>query len=134
MAADFATTGLSVRAHPMALVRPALAGGRVRTVRELERLAGPGAGGGGRDGDRAAAAGDGPAASSSSSLEDETGIANLVVMPDVYERYRPVVRGSPFLLAGGRVERSGRWSTCGSDALAPLDLAPAVGHRARYFR
>ena len=41
------------------------------------------------------------------SLEDETGIANLVVMPDVYERFRPLVRNAPFLIARGRVERSG---------------------------
>ena len=43
------------------------------------------------------------------SLEDETGIANLVVMPDIYERYRALVRGSPFLLVAGTdgAERAG---------------------------
>ena len=67
------------------------------------------------------------------SLEDETGIANLVVMPDVYERFRPVVRGSPFLLARGRVERSGKVVNVRVDSVAPLALAPQVGGRARDF-
>ena len=35
------------------------------------------------------------------SLEDETGIANLVVMPDVYARCRAALRGSAFLVARG---------------------------------
>jgi error-prone DNA polymerase len=68
------------------------------------------------------------------SLEDETGIANLVVMPDVYERCRPVVRGSPFLVARGRVERSGQVVNVRVDGLAPLAFAPEVGDRSRDFR
>ncbi len=68
------------------------------------------------------------------SLEDETGIANLVVMPDVYERCRPVVRGAPFLLARGKVERSGAVVNVRVDSVAPLALAPGVGSRAREFR
>ena len=68
------------------------------------------------------------------SLEDETGIANLVVMPDVYERCRPVVRGSPFLVARGRVERNGQVVNVRVDGLAPLAFAPAVGSRSRDFR
>jgi error-prone DNA polymerase len=130
---DYATTGLSVRGHPMALVRPTLAGGRVRTASELGRLD-----------DRASVEVAGlvivrqrPETAHGIvfvSLEDETGIANLVVMPDVYERCRPVVRGSPFLLARGRVERNGRVVNVRVDALAPLAFAPTVGERARNFR
>ena len=129
---DYATTGLSPRGHPMALVRPTLAGDRVRTVRELNRLE-----------DRAAVEVAGlvivrqrPETAHGIvfvSLEDETGIANLVVMPDVYERYRPVVRGSPFLVARGRLERNGRVLNVRVEALAPLAFAPSVGERARNF-
>jgi error-prone DNA polymerase len=129
---DYATTGLSVRGHPMALVRPTLAGGRVRTASELSRLD-----------DRAPVEVAGlvivrqqPETAHGIvfvSLEDETGIANLVVMPDVYERFRPVVRGSPFLLARGRVERNGRVVNVRVEALAPLAFAPTVGERARNF-
>jgi error-prone DNA polymerase len=55
------------------------------------------------------------------------------VMPDVYEKFRPVVRGSPFLLARGRVERNGKVVNVRVDSVAPLALAPAVGDRARSF-
>jgi error-prone DNA polymerase len=133
VSADFATTGLSVRGHPMALIRPTLASGRIRSARELARLP-----------DRAPVEVAGlvivrqrPETASGIvfvSLEDETGIANLVVMPDVYERFRPVVRGAPFLVARGRVERNGMVVNVRVDSLAPLALAPSVGDRARDFR
>ena len=37
-------------------------------------------------------------------LEDETGVANIVVWPKVFERYRPVVMGARLVLIRGRVE------------------------------
>jgi error-prone DNA polymerase len=133
VSADFATTGLSVRAHPMAVMRPALGSARIRTARELARLP-----------DRAPVEVAGlvivrqrPETAAGIvfvSLEDETGIANLVVMPDVYERFRPVVRGAAFLLARGRVERNGQVVNVRVSSLAPLALAPSVGDRARSFR
>jgi error-prone DNA polymerase len=133
ISADFATTGLSARGHPMSVMRASLPGGRIRTARELARLP-----------DRAPVEVAGlvivrqrPETASGIvfvSLEDETGIANLVVMPDVYERCRTVVRGAPFVLARGRVERSGEVVNVRVDSVAPLALAPAVGNRAREFR
>ncbi len=117
----------------MALVRPALASGRIRTAREVARMP-----------DRSPVEVAGlvivrqrPQTAKGIvfvSLEDETGIANLVVMPDVYERCRPVVRGAPFLLARGQVERSGQVVNVRVASVAPLALAPAVGNRAREFR
>ncbi len=131
--ADYATGGLSVRAHPMAILRPALAGGAIRTARELDRL-----------GDRDAVELAGlvivrqrPETARGVvfvSLEDETGIANLVVRPEVYERYRAVVRGCPFLVARGRVERTGRVVNVQVESVAPLAFAPAGAPRARDFR
>ena len=41
------------------------------------------------------------------SLEDETGIANLVLWSTTFEQYRSVARLSGVLLAQGRVERQG---------------------------
>ena len=41
-------------------------------------------------------------------LEDEHGQANLIVPPQVYDRYRAVVRGEPLILARGKLERHGR--------------------------
>ena len=133
VSADFATTGLSVRGHPMAILRGTLPGGVVRTARELARLP-----------DRAPVEVAGlvivrqrPQTAAGIvfvSLEDETGIANLVVMPDVYERFRAVVRGAPFLVARGQVERSGEVVNVRVRSVAPLALAPQVGNRAREFR
>jgi error-prone DNA polymerase len=133
VSADFGATGLSARGHPMALVRPALASGRIRTAREVARMP-----------DRAPVEVAGlvivrqrPQTAKGIvfvSLEDETGIANLVVMPDVYERCRPVVRGAPFLLARGEVERSGQVVNVRVSSVAPLALAPSVESRAREFR
>jgi error-prone DNA polymerase len=132
ISSDYAATGLSVRSHPMAVVRPSLPGGKVRTARELLRMQ-----------DRAPVEVAGmvivrqrPETAAGIvfvSLEDETGIANLVVMPDVYERFRPVVRGSPFLLARGRVERNGLVVNVRVESITPLSLAPPVGDRARDF-
>ncbi len=130
--ADYASTGLSERAHPMSLLRPALAGRGTRTARELGRMR-----------DRAAVEVAGlvvvrqrPQTAKGIvfvSLEDETGIANLVVMPDVYEQYRPLVRGSPFLVARGRVERTGQVVNVRVRELRPLAPAPAVGAQSRDF-
>ena len=41
-------------------------------------------------------------------LEDEHGQANLIILPQVYERYRAIIRGEPLLLASGKLERLGR--------------------------
>ena len=41
-------------------------------------------------------------------LEDETGMVNCIVRPEVYERYRSVVRADPLIVAWGRLERRER--------------------------
>jgi error-prone DNA polymerase len=40
-------------------------------------------------------------------LEDEEGLVNLIVRPDVYERYRPALRNAPLLWVEGRLQREG---------------------------
>lgn len=67
-------------------------------------------------------------------LEDETGIANLIVRPKVYERFRRVARHSSTLLATGKVERQGVVVHVLVNALAnvPNPLAP-VANRSRDF-
>jgi len=40
-------------------------------------------------------------------LEDEEGLMNLIVRPDVYERYRDVLRNAPLLWIEGRLQREG---------------------------
>ena len=41
-------------------------------------------------------------------LEDEHAQVNLIVPPQVYDRFRAVVRGEPLLLARGRYEHADR--------------------------
>ena len=41
-------------------------------------------------------------------LEDETGIANLVIWRDTFERFRSTIRLSESLLAEGKIERQGQ--------------------------
>ncbi|MFC5344049.1 error-prone DNA polymerase [Brevundimonas staleyi] len=60
-------------------------------------------------------------------LEDETGVANLVVWPDVFERLRPVAMGARMVLAVGRIQRSEE----GVTHLVVEDLidwTPMLGH------
>ncbi|MCK6454185.1 MAG: error-prone DNA polymerase [Alphaproteobacteria bacterium] len=110
--ADYATLSLSLKRHPVALLRDAL--GRVRLDARVPivpagRLAAT------ADGRRVAVAGlvlirqrPGSAAGVIfMTLEDETGVANLVVWPDVMERHRRVVMGGRLVLALGRLQREG---------------------------
>jgi error-prone DNA polymerase len=39
-------------------------------------------------------------------LEDETGVANLVVMPEVFARHRKVIMSARLMLAEGRIQKS----------------------------
>jgi len=41
-------------------------------------------------------------------LEDETGVANLIIPPSIFDRYRPAARHASFAGAEGRVERQGK--------------------------
>jgi error-prone DNA polymerase len=40
-------------------------------------------------------------------VEDESGVARLIIRPDVYEKYRRDLRHSVSILATGKVERNG---------------------------
>jgi hypothetical protein len=44
-------------------------------------------------------------------LEDKTGLANLVVWPQVFERFRRVVMSASMIAVRGRIQGRGRWST-----------------------
>ncbi len=64
-------------------------------------------------------------------LEDETGLANLVIAPPAYERLRPLARDAHLLVAHGRVEREGLVVNLRVEELAHLrDVARGVpdGH------
>ena len=101
--ADYDTTGLTARSHPLAQLRPALPQG-VAASRDLPRIA---------HGARVRVAGmvvarQRPGTASGvvfMLLEDEHGTINLIVPPRLYERSRLTVRTEPLVLAAGRLER-----------------------------
>jgi error-prone DNA polymerase len=107
--ADYALTGLSLEAHPLSLLRPRLAALGARPCAVLKDVkAAP-------HGSRLKIAGlvllrQRPATASGvlfMTLEDESGIANLVVWRREQEVYRAAVLESRLLLVSGRVERDG---------------------------
>ncbi|HEX6074428.1 MAG TPA: error-prone DNA polymerase [Micromonosporaceae bacterium] len=57
------------------------------------------------------------------SLEDETGILNVVCSEGLWHRYRRVARTSPALLVRGRLERAEGVTNLVAERLAPLDLS-----------
>jgi error-prone DNA polymerase len=67
-------------------------------------------------------------------LEDETGIANLIIWRDTFERYRRVGRLSTILLVRGTVERGGEVVHVHASHLESLDAdLPAVAAVSRDF-
>ncbi len=106
MLADYRTTSLSIDVHPLQLLRPHLPAGTLSSVELLEQP----------HGSRVAVAGmvvarQRPATANGvvfMLLEDEHAQVNLILPPQVYERFRAVVRGEPLLLAHGRYERFDR--------------------------
>jgi error-prone DNA polymerase len=100
LVADYAGTGVTLGPHPMALRRAELAARRVRRACDLPA---------GRDGERVRVAGSvivrqRPGTAKGFvflSLEDETGIANVIVTPGLFARQRWALVAEPFLLAEG---------------------------------
>jgi error-prone DNA polymerase len=103
MLADYGSTGVTLREHPLELMRPDLPGD-LRTSEQLERHP---------DGRRVRVAGlvvarQRPATAKGVTfmlLEDEHGTINLIVPPPLHERFRLAVRTEPLVLATGRLER-----------------------------
>ena len=54
------------------------------------------------------------------SLEDETGMVNVICPPQVWERHQPVATTAAALLIRGRIERTGGAVNLVADALRPL--------------
>ena len=103
-AADLRGTGIAVGPHPVSLERHRLRELGVRTAAELRQL---------RNGQRVRAGGlcivrQRPGTAKGFvflSLEDETGISNIVIDPPTFERNRRPVLGSALLVVEGRLER-----------------------------
>ena len=103
LAADYSGTGLTVGRHPMHFVREALNELGVTRAADLPGF---------RNGGNVKVAGcvivrqrPGTAKGIAFlSLEDETGISNIVVMPDLFMENKLVIVTSPYLMIDGRVQ------------------------------
>ena len=132
--ADYRSSGLSLKGHPMSVLRPELDRRGVVPADQLVRM----------PADRKLrVAGlvllrQRPSTARGITfvtLEDESGIANLVVRPDVWERFRNVARGSNAVLARGMLQREGDVIHVVVDRLDDLsELLPSVHLRSRDFR
>jgi error-prone DNA polymerase len=130
---DFRAVGLSVDRDPVGMVRDQLRARGVQSAAQV--LARPA-------GARVQAAGivahrQRPGTASGMlfmTMEDETGMLNLVVRPDLFERQRGVVLSHNLLEVVGTVQRDGDSISVLCHHFAPLDDAPAVPTRSRDFR
>ena len=101
---DYQTTRLSLKAHPMHFLRDHYAARNFATASQLGRI---------RDGRRLSIAGlvlirQRPGSAKGVcfiTLEDETGIANLVIWPDVFEKQRKTVMGARLMAVHGVVQK-----------------------------
>jgi error-prone DNA polymerase len=103
---DYGHVGLTLRRHPVVFLRGDLTARRIVTyTRAMD----------GRDGRWLEAAGlvlvrQRPGSAKGVmfiTLEDETGIANLVVWPQVFEKFRRVVMSASMIAVCGRIQREG---------------------------
>ncbi|MBX5470457.1 MAG: error-prone DNA polymerase [Thermoleophilaceae bacterium] len=119
MVADYGSTDITLREHPIELMRPGLPDDVVSSA-DLERM---------RSGARVKVAGlvvarQRPATARGVTfmlLEDEHGTVNLIVPPPVYDRCRLAVRAEPIVTAEGRLERREGVTNIVVDAVRRLD-------------
>jgi error-prone DNA polymerase len=127
--ADFANSGLSIGAHPMRFHRERLAQTGAVTAQSLKRLP---------DGQRVRVAGavicrQQPGTAKGFvflSVEDETGIANVILKPDIFARLRPVVLSHSFLLVEGTLQNQRGVASIKASHVEPLPIrdAPIAAH------
>jgi len=101
---DYQTIRLSLKAHPMSFLREHYAARKFIAADQLKRI---------RDGKRLSIAGlvlirQRPGSAKGVvfiTIEDETGIANLVVWPDVFEKQRKIVMGARLMAVHGIIQK-----------------------------
>ncbi|MGE0148013.1 MAG: error-prone DNA polymerase [Parvibaculaceae bacterium] len=104
--ADYRHVGLTLRSHPVSFLRAELQARRIATCAEAMAA---------RDGRWLETAGlvlvrQRPGSAKGVlfiTLEDETGIANLVVWPQVFEQHRRIILSTSMMAVRGRIQREG---------------------------
>ncbi len=101
---DYQTLRLSLKAHPLSFLRDGLSEQGVVRCRDLDNH---------KDGDRASVAGlvlvrQRPGSAKGViflTLEDESGVANIVVWRNVFEQHRAILMGGRLLIVQGQLQR-----------------------------
>jgi error-prone DNA polymerase len=125
LVADFRGTGLTLGPHPMAYWRREMDALGVRPARELPGLP---------NGKRVRAAGcviarQRPGTARGFvflSLEDETGIANAIITPDLFEKNRLLLVGEQFLLVEGVLQNLDNVVSVKAERVLPLAITGAA--------
>jgi error-prone DNA polymerase len=123
--ADFRGTGMTVGPHPMTYCRKDLDKIGVRRAFELEHL---------RNGMPVRIAGavivrQRPGTAKGFvflSMEDETGVANVIITPQLFENYRVMIVGQQFLVVEGRLQHQDNVISVKAESIHPLTIAPAA--------
>jgi error-prone DNA polymerase len=124
LVADFRGTGLTVGPHPMTFRRVEMKRRGVRSAIELPKLA---------DGTHVVVAGaviarQRPGTAKGFvflSLEDETGIANAIITPQLFEQDHTVVVHNPFLLIEGRLQNQDNVVSVKAERVLALEISRA---------
>ena len=120
--ADFAGTGLTIGPHPMALERQRLDRESICAAAELPHL---------RDGSRVRVAGgvivrQRPGTAKGFffiTMEDETGLANIIVRPQLYEQERTLLTTQSFLIVEGVLQNQDGVTSVRAERLQGLQTA-----------
>jgi error-prone DNA polymerase len=130
---DYRSLGLSLRQHPVAFLRATLQAQGMVACAELAQV---------RDGRRVVVPGivlvrQKPGSAKGvmfMTIEDETGVANLILWPDRFERQRRLVLSAGMVACHGRVQREGEVTHVITDRLEDLsELLRSVGERDEAF-
>ncbi len=126
---DYRSVGLSLRRHPVSFLRQDLAARRIVRCADLATI---------RDGKRVEVAGiilvrQRPGSAHGVlfvTIEDETGHANLILWPSVFERQRRLVLSASMIACRGKLQREGEVIHVIAEHLTDLsDLLRGVGER-----
>jgi len=119
LVADYHGTGLTIGPHPMAYRREEMRARKILSAEEIKRLP---------NGKYARGAGcvicrQRPGTASGLiflSLEDETGITNVIVRPELYEREKMTVLGARFVWVEGKVQNVDKIVHIQAEKIVPL--------------
>ena len=124
LVADFKGTGMTVGLHPIGYYRAEMKRRGIRSAMELSRLP---------NGVRVRVAGSVIARQRPGtakgfvflSLEDETGIANAIIPPQVFEKNRVTIVRHPFLLIDGQLQNQDNVVSVKAERVVPLQITKA---------